>query len=389
MEFSLTEEQQDFRKAAQGIAERFDESYWQEIDGGERFPREFWDVLAEKGVLGMAVPEAYGGLGRSWLDHIIVAEALAEFGAGMDGAGILINGPVFGASLITRHGSEEQKKKYLPGLVKGAVWAGAFTEADSGSNVSAIRTRAELDGDHYVVDGQKMFISQVPAAKHMVILARTERLEESKKTEGVSLLTTDLPDPAVTFQPMKKMGCHFMATGSVYIEGLRVPCENVVGPADKAWAALFDVLNPERFLLAAVAVGTGMLALRKAAEYASQRTVWGKQPIGAYQGVQFPLAEAAVHLAAARLTVYQAAWLYDQHSRECGLVSAQAKYAAAHASLEAADSAIQVLGGSGYMAETGLERHWRNLRVNRIAPVSDEMTLAYLAQNMLGLPRSY
>ena len=180
-----------------------------------------------------------------------------------------------------------------------------------------------------------------------------------------------------------------MATGSVYIEGLRVPCENVVGQADKAWGALFDVLNPERFLLAAVAVGTGMLALRKAAEYASQRTVWGKQPIGTYQGVQFPLAEAAVHLAAARLKVYQAAWLYDEHSRECGLVSAQAKYAAAHAALEAADNAIQVLGGSGYMAETGLERHWRNLRVNRIAPVSDEMTLAFLAQNMLGLPRSY
>ena len=188
---------------------------------------------------------------------------------------------------------------------------------------------------------------------------------------------------------MKKLGCHFLQTGSLFMEDLRVPRDNIVGPQDKAWGPLFDVLNPERFLLAACAVGTGMLVLRKAAEFANQRTVWGKKSIGSYQGLQFPLAEAYIHLSSARLKVYEAAWLYDQYSPKCGTVTAAAKYSACHAALEAADWAMQVFGGSGYITETGMERHWRNLRINRIAPVTDQMTLAFIAQHELGLERSY
>jgi len=186
---------------------------------------------------------------------------------------------------------------------------------------------------------------------------------------------------------LKKLGNNFMDTNAVYFTDYQVPVENVVGAEGGAWKALYDVLNPERIILAATAVGTGTLAIKRAIDYAMGRQVWGK-PIAAHQGLQFPLAEARVNLAAARLQVYEAAWLYDQ-GRACGVSAAMAKYAATHASLAAADAAIQTLGGAGYISESGVERHWRNLRLNRIAPVSDEMTLNYLAQHDLGMPRSY
>ncbi len=389
MDFSLTEDQEVFRDHAKGIAKKFEDSYWQEIDKSERFPKEFWDMLADKGVLGIAIPEDYGGLGMGWLEQVIVTESLAEWGAGMDGAGLLVNGPVFGASLISRHGTDEQKEKFLPGLVNGDMWAGAFTEVKSGPNVSAIATKAILDGDEWVINGPKMFISQAKRAQYMIILARTKRLDSEKKTDGVSLLYTELPTEGMEFQKLDKLGAHFLETGALFFDDLRVPKENIIGEQGRAWGPLFDVLNPERFLIAATCVGTGYLCLRKAAEFANERTVWDGKPIGSHQGVAFPLAKAAIHLAGARLKVYEAAWLYDQGSPKCGLATAQAKYAACHAALEAADAAIQTFGGNGYIVEMGLERHWRNLRLNRIAPITDEMALAFIAQYELGLPRSY
>ncbi len=389
MDFSLTEDQQVFRDHARGIAKMFEESYWQEIDKTERFAKEFWDMLAEKGILGIAIPEEYGGLGQGWLEQTIVTESLAEWGAGMDGSGMLVNGPVFGASLISHHGTDEQKEKFLPGLVKGDMWAGAFTEVQSGSNISAISTKAVLDGNDWVINGQKMFISQVGRSQYLIILARTQALDSEKKTSGVSLLYTELPNEGMEFQKLEKMGAHFLETGALFFDNMRVPKDNIIGKQGKAWGPLFDVLNPERFLIAATCVGTGYLCLRKATEFANDRKVWGGNPIGTHQGIAFPLAKAAIHLAGARLKVYEAAWLYDQGSPKCGIATAQAKYAACHAALEAADAAIQTFGGNGYIVETGLERHWRNLRLNRIAPITDEMALAFISQYELGLPRSY
>lgn len=387
MNFDLDESQQELRAFALELAGRTEDRYWQAVDEEYRFPAEFWKSVAEGGLLGIALPEEFGGLGKGFLDLTIAVEGIAEGGGGMEGGSLFLGGPVFGGCLLDRHGTREQQAKYLPGLVAGEMWAGAFTEPESGSNISRIRTKATLEGDRYLVNGQKVFISLVHQAKHIVVMARTRPYDPEQRTRGISLLLGDLPDDAVSAHPFKKLGNHFMDTNAVYFTDYAIPAGNVVGEEGNAWGPLYDVLNPERIILAAAAIGTGNLCIRKAVEYALERKPWGK-PIGSYQGLQFPLAKARVALETAKLKVYEAAWLYDQ-KRDCGVAAAMAKYAAAHAALEAADWAMQVYGGAGYICESGIERHWRNLRLYRLSPVSDEMTLNYLAQHALGLPRSY
>ncbi len=387
MKFDLEADQLELREFALELSGRTEDRYWQTADEEYRFPAEFWGSLAQNGLLGLALAEDVGGLGKGFLDLVLAVEAIAEGGAGMEGGSLFLGGPVFGGCLLSRHGSREQQQKYLPGLVAGEMWAGAFTEPVSGSNITRIRTAATLKGDRYLVNGQKMFISLVHQAKHIVVMARTTPYDPEHRTRGISLLLGDLPDGAVSAHPFKKLGNHFMDTNAVYFTDYAIPAGNIVGQEGNAWAPLYDVLNPERIVLAAAAIGTGNLCLRKAVAYAAERSPWGK-PIGAYQGLQFPLTKAKVALETAKLKVYEAAWLYDQ-KRDCGVAAAMAKYAAAHAALEAADWAMQVYGGAGYVCESGIERHWRNLRLYRMSPVSDEMTLNYLAQHALGLPRSY
>lgn len=387
MNFDLNEDQQALREFSLELAGRTEDRFWQEVDEEHRFPGEFWDSLAEHDLLGIALPEEFGGLGKGLLDLTIAVEGIAEGGGGMEGGSLFLSGPVFGGCLLDRHGNREQQEKYLPGLVAGEMWAGAFTEPESGSNITRIRTTATLDGDNYLVNGQKIFISLVQQSKHIVVMARTTPYDPEHRTRGISLLLGDLPDDAVSAHPFKKLGNHFMDTNSVYFTDYAIPAGNVIGQEGNAWGPLYDVLNPERIILAAAAVGTGNLCIRKAVEYALERKPWGK-PIGSYQGLQFPLAKARVALETAKLKVYEAAWLYDR-KRDCGVAAAMAKHAAAHAALDAADWAIQVYGGAGYVSESGIERHWRNLRLYRLSPVTDEMTLNYLAQYDLGLPRSY
>jgi acyl-CoA dehydrogenase len=385
--FDHDEDQVALREFGLELAQRTEDKYWQEVDEEYRFPREFWDALAEHGMLGIALPEEFGGGGKGLLDLAIAVEGIAEGGGGMEGGSLFLSGPVFGGCLLSRHGSREQQETYLPGLVTGDMWAGAFTEPESGSNITMIKTNAVRQDDRYVVNGQKVFISLVKNSKHIVVMARTSPYDAARRTHGISLLLGDLPDAAVRVNSFRKLGNHFMDTNRVYFTDYEIPVENVVGEEGNAWGPLYDILNPERIILAAAAIGTGNLCIRKAVEYALGRSPWG-QPIGAYQGLQFPLAKARVALETARLKVYEAAWLYDA-GRDCGVAAAMAKYAAAHAALDAADWAIQVYGGAGYVADSGIERHWRNLRLYRISPVSDEMTLNYLAQHDLGLPRSY
>jgi len=389
MEFTYTEEQKLLRDLTAKIGNDFDDEYWQAVDEEHRHPHELSDKLVAQGILGMAIPEEYGGGGTGLLDLAIATESLAKNGVGMAAIGILVGGPVFGGYLISRHGSKEQKEKYLPGLVNGDMWAGAWTEPDAGSNVTNIKTRAELKGDHYVVTGQKMFISHMDGAKHIAIYARTSPLDPAHKTRGLSILVGDLPDPHVEARPFKKLGARFVDTCAVFIDGMKIPRENIIGEEGNVLKAMFDVLNPERIIVAAAAVGTGLLAIRKAVEFANERKIWGDRPVSSYQGLQFPLAEAKVLLETAKLKVYEAAWLYDQGSPECAMATTIGKYAASHASIFAADRAIQTMGGSGYMCEYGVERLWRDLRLNAIAPVTNEMALNTIAQYDLGMPRSY
>jgi len=389
MEFTYTEEQKLLRDLTAKIGNDFDDEYWQAVDEEHRHPHELSDKLVAQGILGMAIPEEYGGGGTGLLDLAIATESLAKNGVGMAAIGILVGGPVFGGYLISRHGSKEQKEKYLPGLVNGDMWAGAWTEPDAGSNVTNIKTRAELKGDHYVVTGQKMFISHMDGAKHIAIYARTSPLDPAHKTRGLSILVGDLPDPHVEARPFKKLGARFVDTCAVFIDGMKIPRENIIGEEGNVLKAMFDVLNPERIIVAAAAVGTGLLAIRKAVEFANERKIWGDRPVSSYQGLQFPLAEAKVLLETAKRKVYEAAWLYDQGSPECAMATTIGKYAASHASIFAADRAIQTMGGSGYMCEYGVERLWRDLRLNAIAPVTNEMALNTIAQYDLGMPRSY
>ena len=391
MNFDLSSTQQLLRDQAQEIAADFGEPYWQQIEEQERFPTEYRDKLAEEGLLGLTIPKEYGGSGLGLLDLAIVVEALAGAGAGVGVGGVFVVGPVFGGFLLQKHGSEEQKSRYLPGLAQGTdIWAGAFTEELSGSNVSAIEAYARHTDDHYTINAEKSYVGAAQIAQHVVILARTSQREEAQKTRGVSIFVADLPSGQVSTRPLKKMGTRWIDTDAVSFRGLEVPHENLIGEEGKAWGPLYDVLNCERVALAAAAVGTGLLCLRRAVDYANERAVWDTStPVGANQGLQFPLVEAKVKLEVARLKVLEAAWLFDREAPECAIAATMARYAAVHAALYAADRAIQTLGGTGYLAGGGVERHWRDLRLGCIAPVTDEMTLAYLAQHDLGMPRSY
>lgn len=387
MNFDYDDDQAALREFGLELAGRIEDRYWQEVDLEYRFPGEFWQTLAEAGMLGIALPEEFGGGGKGLLELAIAVEGVAEGGGGMEAGSLFLAGPVFGGCLLDRHGTRAQKEAYLPGLASGDMCAGAFTEPESGSNIASIRTTAVLEDGRYLINGQKVFISLVQQSQRIVVMARTRPYDPEHRTRGISLLLGELPSGAVRTAPFKKLGNHFMDTNRVYFTDYEVPAENIVGEEGNAWGPLYDVLNPERIILGAAAVGTGNLCIRRAVGYAKERSPWGK-PIGAYQGLQFPLARARVHLESARLKVYQAAWLYDQ-GRDVGVAAAMAKYAAAHAALDAADWAIQVYGGAGYVSDSGIERHWRNLRLYRMSPVSDEMTLNYLAQQDLGLPRSY
>ncbi len=390
MDFGYTEEQEMLRDLCAKIAGEFNDDYWQKIDDENRFPQEFWDSLAENGILSATIPEEYGGGGTGLMELAIASEALGEFGAGNGAGGLIVNGPVFGGCLIARNGTKEQKEKYLPGLVNGDVWAGAFTEPNAGSNVSEITTRAELKGDKYIINGQKMFISNMKTAKHIAIFARTSKLNPKNKMEGTSILVGDLPDPHVEYSPFKKLGSHWMDTNAVFLDGMEIPQDNIIGEPGKIFKAMFeDVLNPERIIIAASCIGVGLNCIKKAVAFANERVIWGDKPISAYQGLQFPLAEAKIMLETARLKTYEAAWLYDKGSPKCGMASSIAKCAASNAAIYATEHAMQALGGSGYMCEYNIERHFRDVRLSRLAPVTHEMALNFIAQFDLGMPRSY
>lgn len=388
LNFELNEEQKMIVRSASEIAQDFGPEYWREKDKTHTFPEDFWKALISAGFVGILIPEKYGGGGMGMFDMILAMETLTSESCGLAGTWFLCLTSVFGSLSIVKHGSEKQKEKYLPRIAKGIEFCLGLTEPDAGSNTLNIQTTAVKQGDEYVVNGRKTFISGADRAKGMVLITRTTPIEKAqKRTLGLSLFLVDLPNPTIEVAPIEKHGIHYSKTCEVYFNEVRIPEENLLGEQDRGWYLILDTLNPERMSFAAAAGGIGLLAIKKAVEHAKQRNVFGA-PIGSYQAIQFPLAEAKSKIEAAKLLNYRAAWLYDK-GQPCGAEANMAKVVAVEAGIQAVYNAMQTLGGYGYAVEYDIERWWREVNLIRLAPVTHQMALAFIGEHVLGLPKSY
>jgi acyl-CoA dehydrogenase len=388
MDPQLTVEQEDLRRGVRDLAGRFPDEYWAEHDEKGEFPAEFYDAFARSGWLGIAIPEQYGGGGLGILEASLLLEEVAASGAGMNGCSTM-HLTIFGLNTIVKHGSEQMRKTVLPAAADGSLHVCfGVTEPDAGTDTSRISTFARREGDSYVINGRKVWITKAGQSQKMVLIARTTPREQVEKpTDGMSLFLVDLDSDAVRLQPIPKMGRNAVSSYEVYLDDLRVPETARVGEEGNGFRHLLDGLNPERILLAHEALGIGRAALRRAVRYAGDRVVFGR-PIGQNQGISFPLAESAIRLDAAELMARNAAWRYD-NGLPCGKEANMAKWLCAEAGFQAADSALQTHGGMGFAREYHVERYFREARLLRLAPISQEMVLNYVAQHALGLPRSY
>jgi acyl-CoA dehydrogenase len=388
MQFSVDPVHEDIRIAIRRVCKQFPDLYWREHDRDHEFPWEFYSAMAEGGWIGIAIPEQYGGGGQGIAEASIVLEEVAASGAAMNGASA-IHLSIFGMNPVVKHGSEAMRTKYLPRVANGELHvAFGVTEPNSGTDTTAIQTRARRDGDVYVVRGQKVWTSKALYCDKVLLLVRTTPIEEcARRTDGMTLLLADLQNPAVTIRPIDKLGRNAVVSCETTYDDLEVSVDDLVGEEGRGFQYLLDGLNPERVLIAAEALGIGKVALRRAVSYANERVVFGR-PIGKNQGIAFPLAEAHAHLHAAELVVREAAWRYDQ-GLPCAESANLAKYLASEAAFFAADRAMQTHGGFGYATEYDIERYWKEARLMKIAPVSQEMVMNYVSEHVLGLPRSY
>lgn len=387
MNFASTPEQEQIRDAIAKVCAPFDADYWLRKDREGGFPEDFHRALAQSGWLGIAMPEAYGGAGLGIAEAALMMHTIAATGAGLSGASA-VHMNIFGLHPVVVFGSEEQKRRWLPPLVQGRDRACfAVTEPNTGLNTLKLRTRAVREGDHYVVHGQKVWISTAQVANKMLLLARTTPVEESHGTEGLSLFYTDLDRATIEVREIDKLGRKCVDSNQVFFDGLRIPVADRVGEEGRGFSYILHGMNPERILIAAEAVGLGRAALQRAANYASEREVFGR-PIGKNQAIQHPLAKSWMELEAAHLMVQKAAWLYDQ-GLPCGAEANSAKYLAAEACYGACENAIFTHGGMGYAKEYHVERYLREAWIPRLAPVSPQLILCFIAEKVLGLPKSY
>jgi len=388
MDFALTEPQQQSRDQMLRICARFDDTYWLERDRDAVFPHAFFNAMAEGNWLGIAMPEAYGGAGLGITEAAVMMQAVAESGAAMSGASAIhIN--IFGLNPVIVYGTDAQKSRMLPPLIAGKDKACfGVTEPNAGLNTTAMTTRAELNGDHYRINGTKIWTSTAQVANKILLLARTTPIDKVKrKTQGLTLFYTDLDKNHAEVRLIHKMGRHAVDSNMVFFEDMRVPVEDRIGEEGDGFRAIIHGLNPERCLVAAEAVGIGRAALARASRYARERIVFGR-PIGQNQAIQHPLARNWAELEAANLMTLKATWLYDT-GQECGAEANAAKYLAAEAGYHAAEQAVMTLGGMGYAQEYHVERLFRESLIPRIAPVSRELILSYLAERVLDQPKSY
>ncbi|MGW1739310.1 acyl-CoA dehydrogenase family protein [Nocardia sp. NPDC001965] len=388
MSFELTEDQRLIRDSVAELTRKFDDQYWMEKDRDHEFPTEFYRAVADGGWLGICIPEEYGGHGMGITEASILAEQVSRSGGGMNAA-TSIHMSIFGMQPVIVHGSEELKQRTLPRVARGDLHVCfGVTEPGAGLDTSRITTFARRDGDHYVVNGRKVWISKALESEKILLLTRTSKYDEvEKKTSGMTLFLTDLDRAHVDIRPIPKMGRNAVSSNELFIDDLRIPVADRVGEEGRGFEYLLDGLNPERMLIAAEALGLGRVALDRAVRYANEREVFGR-PIGKNQGIQFPLADSLARLDAAELVLRKATWLYDQ-GKPCGREANTAKYLCAEAGFEAADRAMQTHGGMGYSEEYHISRYFRESRVMRIAPISQEMILNYLGSHVLGMPRSY
>ncbi len=385
---TLSQTQREIRDLVERICANFPDGYWLDIDRSGDFPESFYRAIADAGLLGIAMPQEFGGSGLGIAEAAVMMRTIAESGACMSGASA-VHMNIFGLNPVVVFGTDEQKSRILPPLIRGEHKACfAVTEPDAGLDTGRIRTQAHRDGDHYVLTGRKIWISTAQVARKMLILARTTPIESvTRKTDGLSLFYTELDRRFVEVREIEKMGRHAIDSNMLFIDGLRIPVEDRVGPEGDGFRIILHGLNPERILIAAEAVGIGRAALRRAAAYANERIVFDRK-IGQNQGIQHPLAKCWIQIEAANLAAMQAAALYDT-GEDCGLAANTAKYLAAEAAFEACQTAVMTLGGMGYAQEFHVERYLRESLIPRIAPVSPHMILNYVAEKALGLPKSY
>ena len=390
MNFQLSEEHQAIREGVKSLCERFPESYWLERDADGVFPHDFYRAMGDAGWLGTAIPEAYGGSGLGVQEAAIMMQTIAESGACLSGcSSIHIN--VFGLMPVAVFGTEEQKQRMLPPIARGEVKACfGVTEPNAGLNTTKLKTRAVRQGDKYVVHGQKVWISTAQVADKILLLARTTPLEElspKQHSQGLTLFYTDLDRSKIDVRLIEKMGRKCVDSNELFIDGLEIPVEDRIGEEGQGFKYILHGMNPERVLLAAEAIGVGRAALNKASQYARERVVFDR-PIGQNQAIQHPLARNWIDLEAAELMTMKAAWMYDNHL-ECGANANAAKYFAAEAGFRACEQAVLTHGGMGYSKEFHVERYLREIMIPRIAPVSRELILSFIAERVLGMPKSY
>ena len=382
-----TTDHEDLRDGVRAVCNQFDNAYWQQIDEARGYPEAFVQALTEAGWLSALVPEEYGGSGLSLTEASIIMEEINRSG-GNSGA---CHGQMYNMGTLLRHGSAEQKQKYLPKIATGELRLQSMgvTEPTAGTDTTKIKTVAVKQGDKYVVNGQKVWISRIQHSELMILLARTTPLDQvKKKSEGMSIFIVDLREAigkGLEVKPIRNMVNH--ETNQLFIDNLEVPAENLIGEEGKGFKYILDGLNAERILIAAECIGDGYWFIDRATKYAKERVVFDR-PIGQNQGVQFPIAKAYVNIEAANLMRYKAAALFDA-KQPCGAEANMAKLLAADASWEAANACLQTHGGFGFAAEYDVERKFRETRLYQVAPISTNLILSYVGEHILGMPRSF
>ena len=386
MDFQLTEEQTMIYEYGAKLAQTYDRAYWLEQAKEGKYLDEMWLQMGQDGFLGLMVEEKYGGAGLGIFELALLME-------GMGNAGIatlmLLAGPAMFITPIAKHGTPEQRAFYLPDACAGKTRSAfMITEPDAGTNSMRIKTFAKRDGDGFLLNGSKMFITGADIADHALLVARTTTLDQvERKTDGFTLFLLDMKSPGIQMTPIE-IGITAPETQyMVYFDNVKLGAEHVLGEVDKGFQLLFDSLNPERILIAGMNTGFGRYALDKAVSYANERKIF-EAPIGTYQGVQHPLAIAKTEIELASLMMRKAAWMFDQ-GINCGGESNMAKYAAAEAAIKAVDAAIQTHGGNGFTKEYGIFDLYPLVRLSRTAPINREIVLSFISEHVMGLPRSY
>ena len=388
MDFALTDDQIAIRTAVEKICSNFTPDYWLEKDRNGGFPHDFHKAFADAGWFGIAMPQEYGGAGLGIAEAAIIMETISGSGAGLSGASS-VHFNIFGLHPVVVHGSPEQKARWLPPLIQGKHKACfAVTEPNTGLNTLKLKTTAVKKGNRYIVNGQKVWISTAQVANKILLLARTTPVEEvTKPSRGLSLFYTDLDRSKIEVKEIEKMGRKAVDSNQLFIDGLEIPEEDRIGEEGRGFEYILHGINPERVLVSAEAIGLGRVALGRAQKYAAERVVFDR-PIGKNQGIQHPLAERWIELEAGALLYQKAAWLYDQ-GKPCGAEANAAKFFCCEAGYRACETAVMTHGGMGYAKEYHVERYFREAMISRLAPVSPQLILCFIAEKVLGLPKSY